>query len=371
MRHGIGRAGRAAAAALFLLSSVPLHAEGNGARSFPGTAPRSTAKPGEIIVDSLGRRVEVPPAVDRIISLEPEITRIIVALGEGRRLVAIDFFLRHHDILFPLVYPEGKTLPVVSNQGQDLNYELALALEPDIVFSSPSESGMTESIERKLRSPVAALASMGSLAGLAGEIELVGRILGRSERARQLASYLRTTIAGVGRVDGAPRTARNPRVYLAFWGSLLRTPVSYEPVDAAGGTNCAAGLLPGSRGSAQTTVSLEQIIRWDPDIILVQGNYPPADRAVTVEGVLSDKRLASVGAVRSKRVFYTFGFWYWWDPALVAVETRYLARLFHPEAFPAFDLVKEGNAVFKEFYGADGAFGALADVLGCREWLHD
>ncbi|HUT08007.1 MAG TPA: hypothetical protein VMY15_04110 [Candidatus Latescibacteria bacterium] len=32
-----------------------------------------------------------------------------------------------------------------------------------------------------------------------------------------------------------------PGVYLSFWGSLLRTPVFYEPVDAAGGTNLAAG----------------------------------------------------------------------------------------------------------------------------------
>ncbi len=363
MRREASRIETAAAAALVLLLAVSLGS--------PGFSVRYREKPREVIVDSLGRRVEVPAVVDRIISLEPEVSRIIVALGEGRRLVGLDFFLRHHDTLFPLVFPEGGELPVISNQGQDLNYELALALRPDIVFSSPSESGMTESIERKLRSPVAALASMGRLATLADEIELLGRILGRTDRARRLAADLRTAVAAAGRAESASPARRKPRVYLAFWGSLLRTPVSYEPVDAAGGTNCAAGLLGGGPGAAGTTVTLEQIIRWDPDMILVQGNYPPADRAVTVEGILADKRLSSLEAVRSKRVFYTFGFWYWWDPALVLLETRYLARLFHPEDLPAFDLVKEGDAVFKEFYGVDGAFGRLADVLGCREWVHE
>ena len=363
MIRGVSRIGSTAAVAMLLLVAVSLDAAGI---SFG-----SPARASEVFVDSLGRRVEAPAVVERIISLEPEVTRIIVALGEGRRLVGLDFFLSHHDILFPLVFPEGQKLPVVSNQGQDLNYELALALKPDIIFSSPSESGMTESIERKLRPPVAALASMGRLESLADEIELLGRILGRPDRARRLATEFRTTIAELWQAEGALPTRRKPRVYLAFWGSLLRTPVSYEPVDAAGGTNCASGLLPGGPGAAGTTVSLEQIIRWDPDMILVQGNYRPGERAVTVEGVLADRRLSSLKAVRSKHVFYTFGFWYWWDPALVLVEMRYLARLFHPEDLPAFDLVKDGNAVFKEFYGVDGAFGALADVLGCREWAHE
>ena len=46
-------------------------------------------RPGQSIsvVDSLGRTVAVPENARRIISLEPEITRIIVALGAGERLV--------------------------------------------------------------------------------------------------------------------------------------------------------------------------------------------------------------------------------------------------------------------------------------------
>jgi ABC-type Fe3+-hydroxamate transport system substrate-binding protein len=113
------------------------------------------------IVDSLARKVLVPGAVDRVISLEPEVTRIIVALGAGEKLVGIDFFLRHHDHLFPLVFPQGDRLPVVSNPGQDLHCEEALRLRPDIIFASPSESRAADAIERKMKVPVAALASMG------------------------------------------------------------------------------------------------------------------------------------------------------------------------------------------------------------------
>ena len=92
---------------------------------------------------------------------------------------------------------------------------------------------------------------------------------------------------------------------------------------------------------------------------------------MTVEGILRDPRLASLKAVRTGQVHYTFGFWYWWDPALVLVETIYLARLFHPRGFPAFDFEKEGNEIFHEFYGVGGAFTSLCKVLNCHEWVRN
>ena len=320
------------------------------------------------LVDGLGRRVVLPPAAERIISLEPEITRIIVALGAGDRLVGLDFFLRHHDHVFPLVFPPAAALPVVSNQAQDISYEEAVRLRPDIVFVSPSEAGAAESIRKKLGVPVVALASMGRFEGLLDEIGLLGRILGREARAAELAALFRRTLAAVGSPAAAGGAGKAPSVYLSFWGSLVRTPVFYEPVEAAGGRNVASGLLPERLGAAGAAVDIERILVWDPDVILVQGNYPPGERAVTVEAILRDPRLASLKAVRTGRVHYTFGYWYWWDPALVLVETLYLARLFRDGDAGPFDLVGEGDTVFKAFYGVEGAFGRLSRILACHEW---
>jgi iron complex transport system substrate-binding protein len=117
------------------------------------------------------------------------------------------------------------------------------------------------------------------------------------------------------------------------------------------------------------TVSIEQLLVWNPEIILVQGNYPPSERRVTVEGILGDSRLASLRAVKDGRVHYIFGYWYWWDPALVLVETVYLRRLLHPGDGPAPDIAAEADKIFKEFYGVEGAFDALCRVLGCHEWI--
>ena len=90
---------------------------------------------------------------------------------------------------------------------------------------------------------------------------------------------------------------------------------------------------------------------------------------MTVEGILRDPRLASLRAVRARRVHYTFGYWYWWDPALVLVETIYLHHLLHPGKMPRPDIAGEAEEIFREYYGVAGAFEALCRVLGCHEWI--
>lgn len=319
--------------------------------------------------DNLGRTVEVPLRAERILSLQPEITRIIVALGAGDRLVGLDYFLRRDDHLFRTIYPEQASLPVVSRPDDSVNKEAIAALSPDVIFASPSEFLVPDSIERALGIPVVAHSSQGSFDRLLEEIELVGRVTGLETRAKELADHFRENIAAIARAMSSLPAEEKPKVYLAFWSSLLRTPVSYEPVNAAGGENVAAGLLPSFTGSPGTVVTIEQILKWDPDIILVHGNFLPRERQVTVEQVLADKRLSSVKAVRNGQVFYTFGYWYWWDPAEVAVETLYLAKIFHPGKFSDIDLEAAGNTIFEKFYGQAGLFSKLCEVLGFHDWI--
>ena len=113
---------------------------------------------------------------------------------------------------------------------------------------------------------------------------------------------------------------------------------------------------------------VERIISLEPEVTRIIVALGGGERLVTVEGVLADPRLASVRAVRTGRVHYTFGFWYWWDPALVLVETAYLSWLLNPGKSQDFDLAREGEEIFKEFYGTEGLFRALCRVLACYEW---
>jgi hypothetical protein len=72
-----------------------------------------------------------------------------------------------------------------------------------------------------------------------------------------------------------------------------------------------------------------------------------------------------------RRVHYTLGFWYWWDPAGVLVETLYLAKLFHPQIFGRLDLENEGNAIYEMFYKKPDIFTNLMKILDFHEWTEE
>jgi len=322
------------------------------------------------LTDTLGRNIAIPAKVERVLSLQPEITRLVVALGAADRLVGIDFFLRNHDDLFKVVFPGQAKLPLVSMANYNVNLEVLAGLAPDVIFGAPEDRNVIEAIETKTRIPVVALSSMGRFARLLEELRLVGRILGREERARELASGFEARLSGIrSRLEGLPHSSR-PKVFLSFWNVLTNTPVFYEPVNAAGGANAAEGLLSSYAGTLNAVVPLEKVLVWAPDIILLHGNYPPPRRELTVASVLADRRIASLEAVRRRRVYYTFGFWNWWDFAEVQVETAYLAKIFHPDRFADLDLTALGNSVFREVYGIENGYSTLCRILRCEEWVH-
>lgn len=324
------------------------------------------------ITDSLSRQLNIPKKIDRLLSLEPEITRIVVALEAEEKLVGLDYFMKHHDHLFQQISSRHSVLPVVSITSNTVNIELLMKLEPQVIFISPSEVHFPQSLQDKTGIPAVALSSMGRFVNLIREIELTGKILNKYERAQELINYFQEKVGIIRqKIDLHKKDGKKPRIYLAFWSSLNKTPVYYEPVNAAGGKNLAEGLMPQYFGSPGALVGVEKIIQWNPDIILVHGNYPPNQRTVTVESILQDTRLRSVKAVIEKKVFYTFGYWYWWDPAQVLLETYYLAKLFYPEVFNQTNLIQEGNEIYEKFYGLKNGFSSLCRILKFDEWINE
>ncbi|MGB9906401.1 MAG: ABC transporter substrate-binding protein [Candidatus Saccharicenans sp.] len=321
------------------------------------------------IKDSLGRQVKIPARVERIVCLQPELLRILVALEKKDRVVAVDRFPARYDHLMKIIFPEVVNLPVVSVSGEDANVERILGLRPDLVLVSPSELNLSRNLSRKLNCPVVSLSSNGHLERLLEEIQMLSRITASETRGQEIKNYMLSWIEFLRQKTGGRLKTERPRVYLSFWGSLLRTPVSYEPVELAGGYNLAGRFRTIHEGSDTAVLNIETLLALNPDIILVHGNYLPEERFLTPEAILSDERLQTIKAVRERKVYYTFGFWYWWDPALVLVEGLYLSDLFNPGAEIWSEPIKTGDDIFAFFYGQPGLFSQLCAKIKAYDWF--
>ena len=325
------------------------------------------------LVDEVGfdRVVTIPRPVERVVSLIPEATRVIIALGDADKLVGIDssslmYFNSEEYTAFAKAYPEGKELPDVGGITEP-NLELIVSLEPDVIFGGWSYSSeAADSTQEKTGIPVVCVYTRKTMENLTTEIEIIGKVIEQEKEAEELISYFKEKIDKVTEVTSEIPESEKPKVYLAFWSELTKTPVVYEPLDIAGGINAAGECAPGGSGwlplAMGTEVSIEQIIEWNPDIILIM--HGSKKSTPTIEDVLSDPRLQTINAVKNRKVYYTLGMCSGWDHPRVFTEMLYMAKRSHPDKFEDLDVEKEGNEIFERFYGVDGLWTEFATNIG-------
>ncbi len=231
--------------------------------------------------------------VQRVISLNPSLTAILLALGARDVLVGVDDFSARQE-------PTVAGLPRVGGL-YDPSLEAVVALRPDLVALVPSAQ------QRDFRDQLAAagIATLEvdptTLDEVLGSIEAVGSRVGRAEAAAQRVEAIRRVRS---EVEAAARSRPHPAVVLV----LQRDPLYVvgegsfidEMLRAAGARNLAAGL-----GGPYPRAGVEWLVSSAPEVILDAASDP--EPAATYWG-----RWRSLPAVRSGRVVAI-------DPSLVTL----------------------------------------------------
>ena len=319
------------------------------------------------LVDQVDRTVTVPRPIERVVCagmMDP--VRTTVALSAADKIVgvpyAVDRMAEVHNYLF-LAHPSLEELPRVSSRSAGVNAESILSLKPDVIFA---QSTIADSLQEQTAIPVVCVRTSGSL-----DFEIyrfVGTVIEKEREAEELISYANEKISEV--TDDVLEIPENekPRVYLAYWcyqGTITRTTSRDDPLDMAGGLNVAKEAAAGAGGYG-IDVSKEQIIAWNPDIILI---HRGTHQEFTIDYlVLSDPELQVVNAVKNREVYCTIGYMYGWDPLTGVCEVFYEAKLLYPDEFEDLEVEKECNEILKRFYGADGLYTHISGQLELYRW---
>jgi iron complex transport system substrate-binding protein len=333
------------------------------------------------LVDLADRTVTVPRPIERVVSLMPPITRYVIGLGAADKLVGVDsssiksVIKRYEDVTglpspkWDEVVGELKELPILGSTS-GLNQEETLSLNPDVViaYAGATSAPVYEKFQGDTGIPFVGFKVGADSDHMFEEIEFIGVVLGKEERAEEIVSSFREKLDEVTEVTSGIPDSEKPSVY-QFWGSVFtKAAMRYDTIDLAGGINVAKDFAPPTFGSSVAEISKEQIILWNPDVILVSthaGRHNP-----TVEDILSDPDLQSINAVKNERVYYTIGAYYMVgaDPPKVIIETMLQAKLFHPENFEDLDLEEEGNEVYGIYYGVDGLWTEITENCDRYRW---
>lgn len=294
------------------------------------------------IVDSTGRKVEVPCPAERIVSLQAGASELICILGAADRIVG-----RNRASNFPPCVEEKL---VVAQTTQNINMELLLEQKPDLVIATsyiPTE--MQEKIEAA-GIPVVIVATTLEVDPLINTIRLLGQIQDKSEEAEEIIGFVEHYVNLVRERTGRLKPEEKPLVYHELTG-VYHTCATGTYVDTdivlAGGINIAA-----SEPVKYPLVSVEWVLERNPDIILkVAGAKEIATEEVLKEvrdEIMTRSGLRDTKAVIDGRV-YVHAYALQRGPQL-AVGLLYWAKWFHPELFKDINPSAVHKELLNKFY---------------------
>lgn len=227
--------------------------EGPGDRDDPADVAARNGPPVEV-VDDADRRWTLDAPAERIVSLVPSTTNLLLALGVEDRLVGRTDYDEA---------PELARLPSVGG-GLHPSQEVLLSLEPDLVIRFEGESDRATPA-RLDRHGIPHLAvrpdTLGDIRRIVG---MVSRSVGREAEGEALLAVLDGELEAVARdVEGRDR----PRAVFVLGGDppwvVGSATFLHELLELAGAENVFA-----DEGPLYAPVSVEEVLRREPDLVL-------------------------------------------------------------------------------------------------------
>lgn len=314
------------------------------------------------VTDVLGRKVEVPAEPKRVV------------LGEGRLFFALALLDReapfqrvvgwqndmrlldpHTYEVYAQKYPAIARIPLIGQASeQSVSAEQILALKPDLAVFSIAGEGPTQ------HSPVADLLAAAGVPVLFIDfrvhpientrvsLEALGKVLGREREAQEYLSFYDRHLARITDAVADLPDAQRPKVFLELLAGVWQAPGHTTGksglggvVEAVGGRNIAAGVVPGAIGD----VSVEYVLSADPDVYIATGNRNPGVLlGAGVDEKTARDSLAKVTArpefapLRPIRDGQAHGLWHdFYNSPFNILAIESMARWIHPERFADLD----------------------------------
>ena len=280
-----------------------------------GRPARENATATREITDDAGRRVSLPERVDRVISLAPNLTEIVFAVGAGDRLVGNTTYCD---------YPaEAKPIAKVGDSLQP-SLERIIALRPQVVLISTASQLEVFTQQLRNQNIAAFVTDPHNLEDVFRSIEQIGQILGQTEQANLLVKKLRERTSAVEKLV---QDAKPVRVFYQASEEPLytvgRDAYITDMIRRAGAVSVTAD-VPG----AWPRYSKESALAAKPEAIILPtgGSMGAANSSVT-------DALRNSPAALAGRVYKIDGDYLARPGPRLIDGFEAMARALHPEAF--------------------------------------
>ncbi|MGE4559952.1 MAG: ABC transporter substrate-binding protein [Desulfobulbus sp.] len=247
--------------------------------------------------------------------------------------------------------PRVRTIPTIRNS-HDPNMEALLKQKIDVLFfwDHPILLDRLKGIGIAAVVPQPAARDFASIREFTGrmksEVLLYGRVFGgeAEKRARAWCAYYDQKVKYVLERTSTVPEARKPRVYYVRGPDALTTHGRDQNITWYGMMAGAEMVVRNTRAKNISQISMEDIIRWNPEVIFVGRQYSP-------DLVLKNHKWKYVSAVRNKRVYVIpDGVFYWDGGSEGILLLEYLAWKLYPKMFRDLNMQREVTEYYEKFY---------------------
>jgi iron complex transport system substrate-binding protein len=269
------------------------------------------------VTDPVGRRMKIPQNPMRIISLAPNITEIVFALGQGHRLVGVTTYSDYP--------PQARRIQQIGSYVHP-DLERIVSLAPDLCLAI--KDGNPRDVVSRLESfgiPVYAV-DPRDLNGVMAALLAMGGLLNTEDTAGRIVADMHRRIRAVE--DRVMQADHRPRVFFQIGVSPIVSVGTHtfihELIVQAGGINVAQGPVPYPR------FSREQVLDLAPEVIIITSM---ARTAVFNQVKAGWQQWPDLPAVRNDRIFIQESNLFDRPTPRLVDALEILARLIHPELF--------------------------------------
>ncbi len=287
------------------------------------------------ITDATGRTLKVPEPVRKVFAAGPPASVFVLALAP-EKLAGWTRALHADEI--PFLPPEVARLPDLgrlTGRGNTANMEVVMAAKPDLIVdigsTAPTYVSLAERVQQTTGIPY--LLFDGTLRDTPRLLRELGRAIGASAAGESLAGDIEASLARIDTRIASIPIERRPKVFYARGPNGLATAprgsLQAEVFEIAGARNVAEP--PPGFAANLFTVSMEQVLHWQPDVIIT---LDPA----FANAVRTRAEWQAVPAVKNKRIYVAPELPFGWVDAPPALNrmlgVEWLVRILHPQAFP-------------------------------------
>lgn len=292
------------------------------------------------VTDGMKRKIELSKPAEKILTNYPIAVQILCALDKQDNILGADGNVIKNPLTFSPKAGSSKT--AASN---DINVEQVIAAKPDLVIIYKKNKEIVPKLEKS--NIKVFVVSAENLDELKLTVKDLGILTGKEKKSEEFMDYYTKKLNFIDTKLKAVDQKNRPKVYMAAGGLYLapgKNMFQNSLIELAGGTNVTGSLS----SNKWSQVSAEQLISWNPDVIIIT-QYS----GVKPQDVLNNSALKDISAVKNKKVYLMPSKISSWDmpcPQTI-LGIMWLSTKTNPELFKDINMTKEVDNFYQQFYG--------------------